>query len=296
MIDWLAWTPWIMAAILGAVIAFIVFNWFRTKKMPPTDEPVVGEYRIEVDVGTHIVAFEGTLYYFRNILNPNHLHVYAQTLSENLQNKLDNLRTFLQKNAYFYAMRQGTKKIAFVSLNHPVEVSPFFKSEEGSAKKIVHATGKIGESTKGFQHVTMEPINLRNYELNPKEYAKFDDVGKLLTTLFEKAPLIQQIESERAKNKIMQDKVNDMANEIGRLKDEAVRWKYEAKGKGVEKTEEEGLLAFPLWLKKYLPYGLALVIGYLISPQIPQLTETHPIILGIAFVAGLFIVRKGVRR
>ncbi|NIQ05845.1 MAG: hypothetical protein GWO20_09020, partial [Candidatus Korarchaeota archaeon] len=174
----------------------------------------MGRYRIEVNVGTHIVPFEGSLYYFNKLLNPKHLHQYAETLGAEMKTSLAELKNFLKDEAYFYAMRQGTRKLAFISLHHPIEISPFFKTEQDTGRKIVHATGTIGKKTKGFQHVTMEPINLSDYELNPQEYQTLDHTGKLLTELLEKAPLIEELEAREEELRVVRSKTHELADEV----------------------------------------------------------------------------------
>ena len=292
--DFYAWAPQIFAVIAISVVAFFIFVYIRTRKVPPTDEPTVGEYRIELDVGTHIIPFEGTLYYFNKLLNPRHLHAFAGTLSTEgkvTESDLNELKNFLQENGFFYAMRQGIKKLAFVSLYHPIETTPYFKTEEKTGRKIVHATGTVGKETRGFQHVTMEPIDLGDYTLNPKDYSQLDNTGSLLTLLRETAPLIQELGAEKEKNRVIQSKVDSLADEVGNLKDEAEYWKHEAKRKGVEKIEEERF-KFPGWILKVLPYGVLFIIGYALSPAIPQLADYHPVFLGVGLVIAGYVVKR----
>lgn len=292
--DLYAWAPYIFATIATSIVAFFILNYIRTRKLPPTDEPVVGEYHIEVDVGTHIIPFEGTLYYFNKLLNPRYLHTFAKILSKKktpTNAQLKKFKSFLKEKAFLYAMRQGTKKLAFIALQHPIETTPYFKTEEGTGRKIVHATGTIGNETKGFQHVTMEPINLSDYTLNPKDYDVLNNLGEMLRTLYEKAPLMQELEAEKEKNRVMQSKVNGMADEVGRLKDEVEYWKYEAKRKGIEKAEETRI-RIPDWLRKIVPYAILFAIGYVVSPTIPQLSDYHPVFLAAGLTILGFIIKK----
>ena len=70
--------PTIIVAVAVAVLAFIIFTWVKNKKMPPTNEPVVGEYLIYVHTDAEVLPFEGTLYYFRNLLDPKHFHIFSK--------------------------------------------------------------------------------------------------------------------------------------------------------------------------------------------------------------------------
>jgi hypothetical protein len=297
--DWLSWAPWIIASIVAAVLAFVAFNYVRTRKLPPTDEPVVGDYRIEVDVGTHITSFEGTLYYNNKYLSQRFLYAFAQKLTKQDQvteDQVNGLKEFLQANAYWYAMRLGTKKLAFISLFHAIETTPFFKTEEKTAKKVVHATGSFNkQEISGFQQVTMEPINLSSYELNPQNYEILDNTGKMVALINEKGPLLQELIAEKEKNRVMQSKVDDLADGVGRLKDEVEYWKHEAKRKGVETAEEEAT-QIPQIIRRLLPYGILFIIGYVISPATPQLAEYHPALIGGLLAVAGFLIRKVLRK
>lgn len=284
---------YIFATGIVGVTIFTVLWWLRTKKLPPTDEPVVGEYRIEVDVGSHIVPFEGTLYYFNKLLNVQHLRTYAKTLEENgEESDLDEVKRELKEKAHLYAMRLGTKKLAFISLYHPVEIRPFFKSEQGTGRKIVHATGTIGKSTKGFQHITMEPIDLSSCELNPRDYEAFDKVGKLLTTLLEKAPLIEQIEAKEEQLRIVRNKADEFADELARKEDESQYWKELYKKKGAAPPAEKEGISVPPIIKNLLFFGVLFAIGYGVSSAILQLVEYQSVLVGLGSVVGGFIVKR----
>lgn len=292
--DWLVWMPYIVASIVIAVVAFFILNYLRTKKLPPTDEPVVGEYHIGLAVGTHIIPFQGTLHYFTKFLNPRYLNTFAQKLNDGstvTKEDINAFRDYLQSDAHFYAMRQGTKKVAFISL-HPIEMSPYFKTEQGSGLKQVYATGDYApEEIGGFQVVSMTPIDQSTYTLNPPDYTKLDKTGKILATIFEKAPLLQELEAEQQKNKVMQGKVDEMADEVGRLKDEVEYWKYEAKRKGIAEPEEEGI-KLPKWLKILVPYGISFGMGWLVFQNIPQLAQYHPVFGGALGLLVLFLGKK----
>lgn len=292
--DIYSYLPYIFLVIAGSIALFFIWNWLRVKKLAATDEGVcMQSCRIELDVGTHIVPFEGTLYHFNKLLNPKHFHRFGKSIGKD-EAKLKEYKKFLEANGHFYAMRQGMKLFAFISLHNPIEIAPFFKSEEGSAKKVVHAVGSIGKKTEGIQHVVMEPINLKKYTLNPGAYDQLDAAGGLLTTLFEKVPLIAEIDAEKEKNRIMQSKVDSMSAEIGRQKDQIEYWKHLARKKGAEETKEAGgrFAVNMSWLPKILPYIFLFAVGYLISPMIPQLVDQPPFYLGGALSVIGFIVKK----
>jgi hypothetical protein len=295
MMDLYGLLPLIMVSIVGAITIFVLIHYLRTKKLPPTDEPVVGEYRIEVDVGTHIIPFEGTLYYNTKYLNEQLFHQFAQVITKQdkvTKEQVNELKEYLQKKCHCYAMRSGTKKLAFLSLEHPIETTPFFKTEEGTGKKIVHATGFFTRNEiHGFQQITFEPVSLRNYELNPQDYENLGKTGQIVALINEKGPLLQELKAEKEKNRVLQSKVDDLADDVGKLKDEVEYWKYEAKSKGVEEKEEKGV-RIPKFIRKILPYGILFIIGYAVSPSIPQLGDYHPAILGVVLVILGFIGRK----
>ena len=134
-------------------------------------------------------------------------------------------------------------------------------------------------------------LNLRNYELNPQDYENLGKTGQIVALVNEKGPLLQELKAEKDKNHVLQTKVDDLADDVGKLKDEVEYWKYEAKSKGVEEKEEKGV-RIPKFIRKILPYGILFVIGYAVSPSIPQLGDYHPAILGVVLVILGFIARK----
>jgi hypothetical protein len=285
--------PHIVLTITSGVGLYFFLTWYRTRKYPPTDEPQVGEYRIEVDVGTHITPLEGMLYYFNKFLNPMHFQTLWEALKqEKLHTDLKKLERFLRKKGHFYAMRQGTRKVVIVSVYHPIETTPYFKTEQGSWKKIVHAPGWISDKViGGFQHIVMEPLNLQKNELNPKEAKMFDKCGELLSAIYEQTPLLEQIEAEKKKNEVMQKKVGGMDDEIGRLTDELEYWKHLAR-KRTPEAEEERRLVIPSWIRFILPLAIAFGIGWMLSPSITFTAPYPPIFLASAFAFTLFLIRR----
>lgn len=306
--DWLAWMPYLVASIVGAVLLFLFLNWFRVKKMPPTDEAIVGEYRILIDIGTHIVSFEGTLYYFTKLLNPKQLVSYQKALEKHTEKKLEitELKKFLEEKAHCYAMRIGRQKFAFISVpsskegkGHPIEITPYFKTIEGSTTKLVLGAGSIGERRDtGFRHVTFEAVDLSKHTLNPGQFEVLKDCGTFVTELREMVPLIEEIAAEKEKNRILQGKVDGLQTDVGHLKDEVEYWKHLARKKAVERREEEGRgIGLGGLIQTWFPYGLLFIIGYLLSPLIPPLAGYHPAILGFAVtVVGLFIIKVVLKR
>jgi hypothetical protein len=296
--DFYAILPYAAAIVFVSFALFVVWNYIKTKKMPPTDEPMVGDYRIELDVGTHFVSFEGTLYYFNKLLNPQHLHAYDKTIPDKkIRENLESLHKTLKKDAYFYAMRVGIKKLAFISLNHPIEVAPYFKSEQGTGKKVVHATGFIGKPTRDFQPITIIPIDLSKNTLNPTTFDSLNHTGQLLMTLHEKAPLLEEISAKEQQLRVFKSKVDDMDDEIGKLTDEKEWWKHLAKKLGYsgEPSEEKGF-TLPAIIKTFAPYGLLFIVGYAVSPHLLPQTEYHPALLGGVLVAigfvGKWLIQK----
>lgn len=289
MSDWLAWLPWVIASIVGAVLAFVLFNYVRTRKLPPTDEPIVGFYRIELDKGDTIKPFEANLYYNNGQLNPDNFQALIQVLPQKLKEKAIELRKELERNYHFYAMRVGMRVVSFVSKN-PIEARPFFKGEQGTSRKIVQTNGRFYKGDKR-DYVIMGPRDLFEGNPNPQVASILLDVPKLLEKLNEATPLIQEINAVREKNRVMQSKVDDLADDVGKLKDEVEYWKREAKRRGVEEKEEVGI-NLPRFALKLLPYGLLFVIGYVISPAIPQLAEVHPIFLALGLAAVGYVVKR----
>jgi hypothetical protein len=285
----------IIGAIFTALIAVIVFNYIRTKKLPPTDEPLVGDYKILLDVGSHIIPFEGSVHYFTKIINPKHFYIIAEALS--LTKNIDTLRETLDKmKCYYYAIRKGTQKYAIISIHNPIETAPFFKTEEETRKKIVQATGSIGKKeVKGYKVIVMDPQDLSTHTLKPKEYQDLGNFGDLLLTILEKAPLTEEFTTEQEKNKILQGKVNDMSEELGKTKDEVEMWKELARKQGV-KEEVEGAFNIPKWIKTTILYGAIFVIGsglgYLGGQSSPDLAQVHPIIFGFGSIVAFYILKR----
>lgn len=279
--------PYAAAVGIGVVTLIIVYNYFIAKKLAPTDEPIVGEYRIELDVGTHIVPIEGTLYYFNKLLNPQNIHVYAKAIDQTTKQQLQNLQNYLKDNAHFYAMRQGTKKYAIISINNPIEVSPYFKSEQGTGKKIVHARGTISDTEDGLQHITFEPLDLQKNTPTPETFEKLSNTGQLLTTLQEKAPLLEEINIEQRKKDILQSKVNDLEDEVGELKDEVEYYKHLAKKQGYMEDGQEGTFQLPKLITQIIPFGLLFIAGFMAGPTIAPTID--PAIMGAVFAGTGFI-------
>jgi hypothetical protein len=299
-IDWLSWMPHVIASGVIATVAFFIITYIRTKKLRPTDEPAVGEYHIEVDVGTVIHPFKGTLFYNTKFLNEQFYYEFAKLLSgENTEVKTEELiqlKDYLNEKCHMYAMRVGTKKIAFISVEHPIEISPYFKTEERTGRKIVHATGWFNKhEINGFQQVTMAPIDLKELQLNPKGFETLGKLGEILAVVSEKGPLIQEIRFERQRANVLQTKVDQLSQALGESTDEIEYWKHLARGSPAEKEKEEGFgfrLRVPSWVKELLPSAFFFIIGILLSPAIPQLEGTHPVVLGIGFAAIAFIGKK----
>jgi len=287
-----------IALIITVSIALALFwRYLKVKRLAATDEGIcMDSCKIELDVGTHIVTFEGTLYHFNKLLSPMNFYKFLKSLVKGdkaTESELKEYKKFLEEHGHFYAMRQGTKKYGIISLHNPVEIAPFFKSEQGSARKIIHAVGTIGKSVEGLQCIVMEPINLKHYTLKPETYENLSSCGKLLTTLYEKIPLLAEIKALGEKHRILQTKVDKMATEIGKLKDEVEYWKHLARKKGAEEKEERrGLTLNIPALSKLLPFVFLFAIGYLVSPAIPVLEGWHPVFLGIGLVLGGFIVKQ----
>lgn len=293
--DIYAYTPLIITTIAAAIALFLVFNYFRTKKLPPTDEPVVGDYRIEVDVGTHIIPFEGTLYYNTKYLNPQFAYTFGKQITKGdkvTTDEMTKLHDHLKEKGHFYAMRMGTKKVAFISLEHPIEMKPFFKTEENTGKKIVHATGFYSKhEINGFQQVTFSPIDLSINSLNPPSFELLENTGKLVALVNEKGPLLQQITTEQEKNRILQGKVDGLADEVGKKTDELEYWKELAKRKGIESTEKEGFRIPPI-IRTITFYGALFVIGLVITPSIPQLENIPSPLVGVGLTVVGYIIRR----
>lgn len=294
--DWLMWIPWVIGAIVAAAVAFVLFNWIGVKKLKVNQEPVVGDYRIEVDVGRRLECFEGELRYFEDMMRPGYLHQLAETLSSKTdKGSFEELREYLVTKCHHYAMRQGTRKYAFISAEHPIEVSPFFKSEQGSDIKVVHAVGtnldtKIG----GYYFVAFEPVDLSTNELNPKDYSLFGHFAKFTAHLLDKAPLMARMEALEEECRIMESKNQEIADKLGQVVDERESWKFTAElhGAGGEPKEEEGTTDLGTLIKQCIPYAILFGVGYWLSPFIPDLAEFNPAVLGTVLAVGGYLVKR----
>ena len=201
------------------------------------------------------------------------------------------LQNFLKRKAHFYAMRQGTRKVVIVSVYHPIEISPFFKSEQGSLKKVVHGSGWMGKPTGGFQHVVMEPLDLSKNTLNPSIMKEFDKCGALLTAIHEQTPLLEEIQVAKENSSILQKKVDGMADDMRKLKNDLEYWKHQARKRGAVEEAERGLKVPPL-IRMLIPYIVAFIVGYLLSPSFIYTATLHPMFLGFGFAAALFVIRR----
>lgn len=292
MVDLYELGPLILGAVFLAIIIVVLLNYVLKRKVPPTDEPLIGDYRIELDVGTHIIPLEGGLYYFTKLLNPKHIHTLAQSLD--IKDKVTELQKELkERNVNFYAMRDGLTKLAIISLEHPLETAPYFKIDEKTRKKIVHASGTVGKTVGGLKAVVFQPIDQSKNTLNPADYQNIDKLGELLLTVKEKAPLVEEMLAEKEKTSVLQGKVNELTDDVGKLKDEVEYYKHLMKKQGITGEAEEGI-KIPSWLKSTLLYGgvflMATGIGFGI--KVEELANIHPAILGGAVVIVTFMVKK----
>ena len=281
--------PAAIGALIIAVIAFVIFNWFRNKKMPPTDEPLVGEYRILLNIGTHVIPIDGALHYFNKLINPKHLHILAKSL--NITEDIESLRKILQNEkdrCYLYAIRSGITKHAVISYQHPIGTSPFFMTEEKTNKKLVIAAGSIGKENNGWKAVVMTPLDQTKYILNPKDYQTLEKFGDLLLTIREKAPLLEQIESVIKEKDIFFQKLKEVLakNESLTVKNsELLDILTDTNLKGpeetiIEPTTKPAKFNIPTWLKYLVIIGTGAIIGYAASSY----ASPNPIIQAIATI------------
>lgn len=274
--DILSWVPWIAVSVLSAVTVFIILNHIRTKRLPPTDEPVVGEYRIELDVGTHNVPYEGTLYYFNKFLDGISLKKWEKTLD---QDTIEKIKKVLDASGklHYYAMRQGTKKIAFISIGRPLETC--FKTQGNH--KLVLASGRIGKERGQFhEYITLEPVDQNTFTLNPDASKKFPDLTDALAILREKTPLVEELEIykenlqiETAHRKEALKLVTHYQGERASAeRDKARKNLFPGKSELTKEDESSGLpLVAQLGrYKKHIGiFVISALIGYLVSPQLP---------------------------
>lgn len=285
----------IIGAIFIALIAVIVFNYIRTKKLPPTDEPLVGDYKILLDVGSHIIPFEGSVHYFTKIINPKHFYIIGEALG--LGKNIDALIETLNKvKCYYYAIRKGTQKYAIISIHNPIETAPFFKTEEETRKKIVQATGSIGKKeVKGYKVIVMDPQDLSTHTLNPKQYQELSNFGDLLLTILEKAPLTEENSALKEEKQILENKCREFGIDVGKLRDKAERWHAEARTKESTVIEEKGI-RIPSWTKLSIFYGACFIlgsgIGYVLGQSNTDVAQVHPIIFGVASVMVVYILKR----
>jgi hypothetical protein len=291
--DLYAILPWLVAGIALAVALAYIIYWLKTKKLPPTDEPLVSDnYKIFLDVGSYIIPLEGSVHYFNKIINPKHLHIIAKSLTTDISKLQDSLK---EQKTYFYAMRHYTAKLAIICLRYPIETTPHFKSEEKTGKKIVLATGSMGKEISGWKAVVMQPQDQNEHTLNPSDYKILESFGDLLLTIREKAPIQEELDTERGTNKVLQSKVNDMDMEMGALKDEAEYWKRLAMKKE-EVTEAGEGLKIPKWIRTLILYGIVALIGYgigyVLGQSSPDIAQVHPLIFSIGAIVFVWIIKK----
>jgi uncharacterized protein YlzI (FlbEa/FlbD family) len=275
---------WIAGGIVVAVLAFFVFSYIRTRKMPTVPiqyETELGLFRIIVCHSKTSDLFEGVLYTFSSFLESAKAKPWEESLDKET---LVKIKTCLDQSSevHCYAMRQGMKKIGFIDVGPSLETK--FTTQEGYKLVIAERIGSV--VALDYEYVSLTPIDQKDWTLDESAIEKIEGNVQTAVSLRQGTPLVEQLNAEQEKNRVMQSKVDQLADEVGRLKDEVEYWKYEAK-RGIEKVE--AAFQIPNWIKTYVPYAILFIIGYGIAPQV---TTYHPALVGVGLVLAGFIVRK----
>ena len=274
MIDWLNWAPYIVVAGIVAFALFVIFNYVRVKKLPPVPsehETELGSFRIVVvSCSGSSDVFDGDLYTFKTFFKEAKVRAWEKGLDEKYVKKIGKcLET--AKKVYCYAMRQGTKKLAFISFGTALEVT--FTAQEG--RKFVVAQQLAPKVNGDFEYLPIVPIDQTRWEVSSNVYKEISEYSETAKILREKTPLAEELQAEKEENRVLKAKMTGFADEIGDLRDEAEYWKFEAKRREAQEKSEEGFRV-PRIIRQGIPFGILAVAGYLISSMIPQVTQYSP--------------------
>ncbi len=305
--------PYLLLGTLAFVGLIFLALWWKNKKLPVTQEPSLGQYRIDVDTGERIHSFEGELRLARGLSSDSFFMAIGKFLATSNPG-IEELEAWRGQPKYSYAMRQGNDKIVFLSLPNGIESEPYSKPiiaktlSLAQSKRTVQAIGQIISSkfktTLGTFNkvVVLQPYDLTEHAPKIVDLNKLENIANLFRTIAEKAPHFQQLALAQDTIRTSEAKIRELKIAVEQEKATNDILRVALQQQTLEpKTPEEIALAQRQQLVKlfkgakhfFATIGVPIVVYLLIQNGIIKAEPFWAIISGIAaFIIGHLVWKK----